>query len=231
MAPGYFETFFGGFAAFFSVWQLCIFQVTPFYIAFMVAARLLSRRGGRGSSGAVLAVTALGLAVSFSLVFGIMGVPHVGVGGVILRNLKLLKLLAGAFIIVSAAVLMLPALRVGVGVRTAAALSPLAGAAFAIGYSPCISPALAAALNFARSPDGGGRGLVLVVLYGAGMAAALTLTGAAFMAAAGWLAARRRTARVPAAGLVAAAAVYMTMGVLLVTGLMLRYKAFLVNFF
>ncbi|MEE9614788.1 MAG: cytochrome c biogenesis protein CcdA [Thermodesulfobacteriota bacterium] len=236
MAPGIGEALCGGFFTFFSVWQLCVMQVTPFYIAFGVGTYLLIRTGGiRGL--AVMGFVAAALALGFSVTFGLLSVPALEPGGTILRNIKVLRPLAGAFIAVAATLMAFFSIAGPSGRKSAVmvVLAPLVGAAFAIGYAPCIAPALGELLNYAAMPDNSKTGFTLLTAYGLGLSAAFTVVGAAIslvLAVVG-RAGRGKAAAEEGEGVnipaLIASLVLMSMGVLLMTGLMLRYKAFLVN--
>lgn len=235
MAPTVTESLFGGFTTFFSVWQLCIMQVTPFYIAYSLGAYFLLIGSGKSRGPGLKPMMLLvfcGLALGFSLVFALMGVPVLGAGNMILRNIRTLKYVAGVFILALGAVMTLSSFltRFDFKTRLPVLFSPLVGASFAVGYSPCISPVLSRIFNYTKMQSDALHGLLLLFLYAVGMAAALTLVSCVIILLHD-IRSRRAASRLSKSAPVIASLVFTVMGVLLVTGLMLRYKAMLVNLF
>ena len=57
--------------------------------------------------------------------------------------------------------------------------APIAGAAFAFGWSPCLGPIIAAVFGVAAT-ESGPRAVLLLVSYSAGMAVSFLLVGLAF---------------------------------------------------
>jgi cytochrome c-type biogenesis protein len=91
----------------------------------------------------------------------------------------------------------------------------LAGAAFAIAWTPCIGPTLGAILNVAATQDTVGKGGVLLAFYSAGLAVPFLLTAVAFTrmtTAFAWL----RNHYLLITGI--SGVILITMGVLLFTG-------------
>jgi cytochrome c-type biogenesis protein len=60
----------------------------------------------------------------------------------------------------------------------------LAGAAFAIAWTPCVGPALGAILGLASTQEGTGEGALLLAVYSAGLAVPFLFSAVAFNAAA-----------------------------------------------
>jgi cytochrome c-type biogenesis protein len=89
------------------------------------------------------------------------------------------------------------------------------GMTFAFGWTPCISPVLAAVLGLASSGGTLARGEAMLVAYSLGLGVPFILTGLAFGRLSGALSFARRHSRVMsgASGLVLAA-----LGVLIITG-------------
>jgi cytochrome c-type biogenesis protein len=59
----------------------------------------------------------------------------------------------------------------------------LAGAAFAIAWTPCVGPALGAILGLASTQEGTGKGALLLAVYSAGLAVPFLFSAVAFNAA------------------------------------------------
>jgi cytochrome c-type biogenesis protein len=91
----------------------------------------------------------------------------------------------------------------------------VAGAAFALAWTPCAGPTLGAILGLAATQDGVGRGAVLLVFYSAGLALPFLFSAVAFNAAQrafGWV--KRRYAAIQ----VVSGLILIVMGVLVFTG-------------
>jgi len=234
VAPGFIWSFLSGIGVFFSVWQLCVMQFTPFYVAYLLTVYfLIDGSGGRARSAtAPLVITAFGLALGFSLIFALLSSPGFTSDYVFLSGLRGLKTVSGIFILSVGALMILLAVlgRFDTKAYVPAVLSPLVGAGFAIAYSPCIPPALSEILNFAGMPGNSVRGLVLLFLYALGVCASETFVSAVIIV---YLKLRqgRHKARTSMFPPVLSSLIFMIIGLLLVLGLMMRYKMFLVNIF
>lgn len=232
MAPTLLESLFGGFTTFFSVWQMCIMQVTPFYIAFSLGVYFLLVGSARRSNFKPMMLVMAGLALGFSFLFALIGSPEFAVGSLLLRNIHSLRFAAGVFIIVVGALMILSSLltRFDFKARILVVISPLVGAALAIAYSPCISPVLSRIFNYTKTSTGSVYGFSLLFLYAIGMTAALTLVVSVIIFIYN-VRSRRTIFRRSTTAPVVVSLVFIVLGILLVSGLMLRYKAMLVNLF
>ena len=164
----------------------------------------------------------------FVVTFMLMGAAASGLGSLILFHRLIFMRIAGVFVIVMGLATM-RILRVPILYRERrldlsrvqsgpAGAMPL-GMAFAIGWTPCIGPVLAAILAAAATVDGAWRGAALLFVYSLGLgvpflllAFAVARTGKLFV----WL---RRHGR--AIGLVGGG-VLILMGVLMITGQWVR---------
>jgi cytochrome c-type biogenesis protein len=95
----------------------------------------------------------------------------------------------------------------------------VAGAAFAIAWTPCVGPALGAILGLASTQQGTGRGAFLLAVYSAGLALPFLFSAVAFSAATRSFAFFKRHY---AAIQVGAGLVLVAMGVLVLTGELFR---------
>ncbi|MBI5236866.1 MAG: hypothetical protein HY887_00395 [Deltaproteobacteria bacterium] len=231
-SPTVIGSLFGGFGVFFSIWQLCLMQFSPFYIAYFLTVYFLS--GGRGgrTGMAPLLITAAGLAAGFSVIFAVLSAPGFASSHDLLRGIRGLKHAAGLFILAAGALMMALSVlgRSDSRAYLPAILSPLVGASFAVAYSPCIPPALSKILNFSDMPGNSVKGIVMLFSYGIGVCAAATIAGAAVILLARY-GQGRRTSRHSILPSIVSSLVFMIIGLLLVMGLMLPYKRFLVNIF
>jgi cytochrome c-type biogenesis protein len=164
----------------------CVLPLVPGYLSAVtgVAAADLERTSWRRVLGPSLLFIA-----SFSAIFIALGVTATGVGDLLRENRDLLNKLAG-IVIVLMGVLFVAAMFVTrlnrewhvetLMARAGAGGPVVAGAAFAIAWTPCIGPTLAAILSAASLSDSAGRGAFLLGVYSAGLAIPFLLTALAF---------------------------------------------------
>jgi cytochrome c-type biogenesis protein len=123
--------------------------------------------------------------VGFSAVFVLLGASATWLGGLLVQKLPLLVNIAGIVIIIFGLLhiglfkfgfmqatkqIDLPAEKLG------PFKAPLLGAAFGFGWTPCVGPILAAILTYAATMDTVGKGVMLLIVYSAGMAIPFLLT-------------------------------------------------------
>ena len=126
---------------------------------------------------------------SFSAIFIALGVTASGVGDALRDNRDTLNKVAG-IVIAAMGVLFIAALfvrrlnrewRVEALIERAGTGGPvIAGAAFAIAWTPCVGPTLAAILTAASLSDSAAHGAFLLAVYSAGLGIPFLLTALAF---------------------------------------------------
>jgi cytochrome c-type biogenesis protein len=131
----------------------------------------------------------LAFVTSFSAIFILLGLTATGLGSFLERNKSLLTTISGA-LIVAMGVLFVASLfvtrlnrewHVDALLERAGKGGPVvAGAAFAIAWTPCIGPTLGAILSAAALSGSAGRGAFLLAVYSAGLAIPFLLTALAF---------------------------------------------------
>ena len=159
----------------------------PGYIAF-VSGLSVNDMTGRESTDKVLASAMLSsvlFVLGFSAVFVALGASATWVGGLLVQRLPLLVNIAGIVIIIfglqqiglfkfgfmqATKQIDLPAEKLG------PFKAPLLGAAFGFGWTPCVGPILAAILTYAATMDTVGKGVMLLIVYSAGLAIPFLLT-------------------------------------------------------
>lgn len=164
----------------------CVLPLVPGYLSAVsgVSANELESAGWRRVLGPSLLFVA-----SFSAIFVLLGLTATGLGSTLNDHEELLSKIAAALIIAMGvffvASLFIARLnrewhvealldRVGRG-------GPIiAGAAFAIAWTPCIGPTLGAILAAASLTDSAARGAFLLAVYSAGLAIPFLLTAVAF---------------------------------------------------
>jgi cytochrome c-type biogenesis protein len=202
-----------------SFFSPCVVPLLPGYLSYMTgmgAAEVAAgHRRGRMLLGTLLFV--LGLAVVFvaaGVAFGAFGQLLVEYRAVITRVLGVVIIVLG---LAFAGVISLGSRDLRIQRLPAAGLAaaPLLGAVFALGWTPCIGPALAVVLNLGLTEGTALRGAVLGFAYALGLGVPFVIAGLAFTAmnrTVGFLR-RHQVAVMRIGGLMMVA-----VGVLLVTG-------------
>ena len=199
----------------------CVLPLVPGYLSAVtgVAAADLEHASWRQ-----VLVPSLLFIASFSAIFIALGVTATGVGDLLRENRELLNKIAGA-VIVAMGVLFVAAMFVtrlnrewhveALLARAGSGGPVVAGAAFAIAWTPCIGPTLAAILSAAALSETAGRGAFLLGVYSAGLAIPFLATSLAFSRmATAFDAVKRHYAVIIGAG----GAILIVMGVLVYTG-------------
>jgi cytochrome c-type biogenesis protein len=203
----------------------CVLPLVPGYLSAVtgVAAEELERAGWRR-----VLVPSLLFVASFSAIFVILGLTATGLGSTLQENRDVLNKVAAA-VIVAMGVFFVAALFVrrlnrewhleGLMARAGKGGPVVAGAAFAVAWTPCIGPTLSAILAAAALSDSAGHGAFLLTVYSAGLAIPFLLTALAFSrATTAFAAVKRHYREIMAAGGV----VLIAMGVLIWTGELFR---------
>ena len=199
----------------------CVLPLVPGYLAYttgLSAAEVFDdagRRRGRLVLGALLFVA------GFTVVFVSAGVLLGSFGGFLLDHQDALQRWLGVFTIVMglAFIGVLPWLQRDVRIEKRPAVglagAPLLGAAFGLGWSPCLGPTLGAVMALGLDQGTALRGGVLAVAYCLGLGLPFVVAALAFgraMTAFGWV--KRHYLAVMRTG----GAMLVVIGLLLVTG-------------
>lgn len=164
----------------------CVLPLVPGYLSAVtgVSAAELDDAGWRRVLGPSLLFVA-----SFSAIFILLGLTATGLGSFLDEHKALLTKISGALII-AMGVLFVSSLfvtrlnrewHVEALLERAGKGGPIvAGAAFAIAWTPCIGPTLGAILSAAALTESAGRGAFLLAVYSAGLAIPFLLTALAF---------------------------------------------------
>jgi cytochrome c-type biogenesis protein len=200
-----------------------VLPLVPGYLSAVSGMSLAEIQSGERRLSRVLA-PAIVFCLSFTVVFVALGMTATGLGSTLQDSRGTLDKVAGAIIIGLGIFFLLtpfvPKLnrewRPEALISRAGSGGPLiAGAAFAVAWTPCVGPTLGSILTAASVQDTVGKGGILLAFYSAGLAVPFLLTAVAFTratAAFRWL--RDRYLIVTAISGV----VLLTMGVLLFTG-------------
>lgn len=170
--------FVAGFLSFFSA---CILPLIPAYIMYLTGSTIEEEVNERR----LFALTrTLGFVLGFTIIFLIMGVSASLIGQVFVRNRDIFSKVSGVLIILFG-LNMLGVLKFGVmnkinikapKTMTSWFSSVLMGMAFAAGWSPCFGPVLASILVYAGGTETLSQGVLLLLIYSAGMAVPFILT-------------------------------------------------------
>ncbi len=164
----------------------CVLPLVPGYLSAVsgVSAAELESAGWRRVLGPSLLFVA-----SFSAIFVALGLTATGLGAT-LQDHKQLLTKVSATLIVAMGVLFVASLfvtrlnrewHVDALLERAGRGGPIvAGAAFAIAWTPCIGPTLGAILSAASLSGSAARGALLLAVYSAGLAIPFLLTAVAF---------------------------------------------------
>jgi cytochrome c-type biogenesis protein len=198
----------------------CVLPLVPGYLSF-VSGVGFDELGAR--TRRVILSTAAFVA-GFTAMFVALGAGSAWFGNALLANRRPLEIAAGVFVIIAALLFVgvpLPRvlaverrlhLRAGGGNL---ATSALTGVAFAIGWTPCVGPTLAAILTLSAASTGAAEGAVLLAVFSLGLGVPFLVFGLVFTRALGlvrWLQGHWRAVTLTSAALL------VIFGVLLVTG-------------
>jgi cytochrome c-type biogenesis protein len=200
----------------------CVLPLVPGYISAVAGVTPEQARAGGGTRRVM--VPSLVFVLSFSTIFILLGLGATAVGAALNDHRQTLEKVS-AVVIVAMGVFFVAApfvarlnreLHVAGLMQRAGRGGPvIAGAAFAVAWTPCVGPTLGAILTTASIQDTVGKGAILLAFYSLGLAVPFLLTAMAFTRA--WSAFRwlrdRYLIVTAVSGLV-----LIGMGVLLLTG-------------
>ncbi|HEU4599520.1 MAG TPA: cytochrome c biogenesis CcdA family protein [Solirubrobacterales bacterium] len=199
----------------------CVLPLVPGYLSAVtgVSAAELEDADWRRVLGPSLIFVA-----SFSAIFVLLGLGATGLGSFLDDNKPLLTKISGVLII-AMGVLFVASLfitrlnrewRVEALMERAGKGGPIiAGAAFAIAWSPCIGPTLGAILSAAGASGSAAHGAFLLAVYSAGLAIPFLLTALAFSRMTTAFAVVKRHYRLIVAG---GGVILIAMGLLILSG-------------
>ena len=164
----------------------CVLPLVPGYLSAVsgVSPADLDDAGWRR-----VLVPSLLFVASFSAIFIVLGLTATGLGSFFQDHQETLTKISAALIVAMGVLfvssLFVPRLNrewhVDALLERAGRGGPIvAGAAFAIAWTPCIGPTLGAILSAAALTDSAGRGAFLLAVYSAGLAIPFLLTAVAF---------------------------------------------------
>ena len=228
MTEGVDTTVIAAFAVgFISFLSPCVLPLVPGYLSAVSGLSLAEMKSGERGTFRLL-LPAIVFCLSFTVVFVALGMTATGLGSTLQDHRRTLEKLAGLVIIALGIFFVLTPFvpRLNKEWRPDALMSragsggPLiAGAAFAVAWTPCIGPTLGSILSAAAVQDTVGEGAILLAFYSLGLAVPFLLTAIAFTrmtTAFRWL----RDHYLVITGV--SGAILITMGLLLFTGELAR---------
>jgi len=164
----------------------CVLPLVPGYLSAVsgVSVDELDESGWRK-----VLVPSLIFCASFSAIFILMGLSATKLGSILNDNRELLEKISGALIILMGVLFVASFFILKLNrewhfdalMAKAGRGGPIvAGAAFAIAWTPCIGPTLGAILSAASLSDSAARGAFLLAVYSAGLAIPFLVTAVAF---------------------------------------------------
>lgn len=212
--------FAAGFVTFLSP---CVFPLVPGYLSFVCGMTF----DELGVQTRRVVISTLLFIIGFATMFIGLGAGAAWFGDVLLTNRRGLEIVAGAFIILAG--LIFAGVRLPMAVyrerrfhmheRLGPVTPVLAGVAFAIGWTPCMGPTLAAILALSAGNASPGQGAVLLGVFSLGLGIPFLLFGLLFTRALGLARAMRRHWRQVS---VTSGAFLVVFGALLASGTLAR---------
>lgn len=169
----------------------CVLPLVPPYLTYMSGASFEQLRADGSTAGVIWqksVITSLFFVLGFSIVFITFGATATAFGQVFRQALPILTPVAGIFIIAMGlhflgvfrfAFLDRQLRHQGPGVASGPGGGFLLGLAFAVGWTPCIGPVLAAILSVAAAEDTAWDGAALLAIYSLGLGVPFILAGIA----------------------------------------------------
>lgn len=187
--PLYFLTAFG--AGVVSFLSPCVLPIVPAYLSLITGLTIGDLKEGDTKVLPRIAVDTGLFVAGFTVVFVLLGLITTALGDALFQNQETLTRISGALVILMALylagsqILMAPRMyqefRFHPNLdRFGKAATPIAGAAFGLGWTPCIGPVLGAVLSFAAQGQSLIRATLLLVAYSAGLGCSFLAVGLAF---------------------------------------------------
>ena len=222
----------GGFSSFFSIWQICILQISPFFVAFIVGIYLATV--GKNAAPEIrgwMILPCIAYGIGFTVFYSLLIASGLNFSRPLIHNIGTLRVVSGIIILlVGMYILLINRISFPSKIHLPLLLSTLfllVGVTFAIVYSPCITPMLSDIMGLASQRSTAVEGWYLAFCYGLGISIALCMTSVALI-----LFTRRREIVLRNANIIIniCGTILLILAVMNITGLMRHYKAFVLGF-
>jgi cytochrome c-type biogenesis protein len=168
----------------------CVLPMVPGYLSLITGLSVGEIREGDPHYLKRIAMNTGLFVLGFTVVFVGLGLLTTGFGNALFENQETLTRISGALVLLMACylagsqILTTPRLYQEVRFhphleRFGPVAAPVAGAAFGLGWQPCIGPVLGAVLGFAAVGHDLGRATLLLIAYSAGLGFSFLLVGLA----------------------------------------------------
>jgi cytochrome c-type biogenesis protein len=182
-----FTAFGGGIISFLSP---CVLPIVPAYLGFVSGLTVGELEDARGRALRRIALNTAMFVLGFTVVFVLLGLTATGVGHELFQNKETLTRISGGLVLLMAIylagsqLLTMPRLYQEFRFhphleRFGPAAAPIAGAAFGLGWTPCIGAILGSVLSFAQGQDTA-RAAVLLTAYSLGLGCSFLAVGLLF---------------------------------------------------
>jgi cytochrome c-type biogenesis protein len=161
----------------------------PGYLSLVTGLTVSELQGGEHRHMVRIATMTGYFALGFTAVFTVLGLAATAIGQAAFRNQETLTRISGFIVFAMAIYLagsqllltprLYPEARFQMTDRFGMFTAPIAGAAFAFGWSPCLGPVIAAVFGVAATQTGV-RSVALLVSYSLGMGVSFLVVGLAF---------------------------------------------------
>lgn len=168
----------------------CVLPVVPLYLSLITGLSVGELREGDPRNLGRIALNTGLFVFGFGTVFVLLGLVFTTAGHAVFVNQDTLTRVGGALVLVMAVYLAGSQLLRAPGLyrevrfhphleRFGPVAAPVAGAAFGLGWTPCIGPVLGAVLGFAAGGDDIARSTLLLVAYSLGLGVSFLAVGLA----------------------------------------------------
>jgi len=169
----------------------CVLPIVPAYLSFITGLTVGEMEDARPKILARIAVDTGMFILGFTVVFVILGLSTTAISDSVFQNQETLTRISGGFVLLMAAYLAGSQLLTTPRLygeyrfhphleRVGPAAAPFAGAAFGLGWTPCIGPVLGTILGFSAQGRDLGRAAVLLTAYSLGLGVSFLAVGLLF---------------------------------------------------
>src|SRR3989338_7970724 len=180
------DALWGGFSSFFSIWQICILQISPFFVAFIVGIYLATV--GKNAAPEIrgwMILPCIAYGIGFTVFYSLLIASGLNFSRPLIHNIGTLRVVSGIIILlVGLYILLVNRISLLGKINLTLLLSILfllIGITFALIYSPCITPMLSDIMGIASQRSTAVEGWYLAFCYALGTSIALCMTSIAIV--------------------------------------------------